>query len=402
MFPAKLAHYFIQRYSGPGDVVVDPFSGRGTVPLQARIEGRNVVCNDLNPLAYVLSRAKANPPSWDEVNAAVDLFEQGYKTTFSGSTDVPDDIQMLFHPNSLRQISYLRNDLLRRGLATWSPADYMIAGAMAGILHGSHRKDGTSRYLSISMPNTFSMSPTYVRKFIQENGLKAPDQNVFECLRQKLARLYLDSVEGPAGRAHNMDACKLLRSAKLKPGSVDLVVTSPPYLQVVNYGTANWIRLWWLGIEDVGRDGGSGRRSLNAQLDHQHTYETYSRFFDTMLGGIRRVLNVEGTAVVVIGDVANPGEDPLPLAKRLWDKVGADSGLKLTDLIEDHLPVQNKVSRIWGETRGNATNTDCILVLSRKDGKRASTLRSVNWDEPYKDAGPDSAHKRVNTQRRAS
>src|SRR5690242_962064 len=68
MFPAKLAHYFIQRYSQPGDVVLDPFSGRGTVPLQARVEGRRTISNDLNPLAYVLSLAKSNPPSWAAIN----------------------------------------------------------------------------------------------------------------------------------------------------------------------------------------------------------------------------------------------------------------------------------------------------------------------------------------------
>src|SRR6516225_11791857 len=67
MFPARVAHYFIQRYSRPGDLVLDPFSGRGTVTLQARVEGRRTVSNDLNPLAYVLSRAKANPPTWTSV-----------------------------------------------------------------------------------------------------------------------------------------------------------------------------------------------------------------------------------------------------------------------------------------------------------------------------------------------
>src|SRR5436305_11777421 len=62
MFPAKLAHYFIQRYLRRGDVVLDPFSGRGTTGLQARVEDRVSISNDLNPLAYVLSRAKTDPP----------------------------------------------------------------------------------------------------------------------------------------------------------------------------------------------------------------------------------------------------------------------------------------------------------------------------------------------------
>ena len=82
----------------------------------------------------------------------------------------------------------------------------MIGGSLAGIMHGSFRRDGTSQYLSISMPNTFSMSPSYVKKFIEENQLAAPDQDVFECLRDKLARLYLDAIDGPDGRTFMQDA----------------------------------------------------------------------------------------------------------------------------------------------------------------------------------------------------
>ena len=60
-FPAALSHAFIARYSRPGDVVLDPFSGRGTTPLQACAEGRVGVGNDLNPFADLLTGAKAEP-----------------------------------------------------------------------------------------------------------------------------------------------------------------------------------------------------------------------------------------------------------------------------------------------------------------------------------------------------
>ena len=62
-FPAALAHAFIARYSRPGDVVLDPFSGRGTTPLQACAEGRIGVGNDLNPFAHLLTAAKVDAPS---------------------------------------------------------------------------------------------------------------------------------------------------------------------------------------------------------------------------------------------------------------------------------------------------------------------------------------------------
>lgn len=399
MFPAKLAHYFIQRYTKPGDLVVDPFSGRGTVPLQSRMEGRTCIGNDLSPLAYVLSRAKANPPSWSTICGAVDDLETQYRADPPTKVESPADIRMLFHANTLKQLVFLRSHLLGRHLTAWSPEQLMLAGSIAGILHGSHRRDGTSQYLSISMPNTFSMSPAYVKKYIRENGLTKPDQDVFERLRDKLARLYLDGIDGPAGTTSMVDAVDLLGGDRVRPGSVDLLLTSPPYLKVVNYGTANWIRLWWLGLDGVGRERGVGRRTLNAALDHQHTYSSYRDFFTRLLAGTRRALKRDGVAVFVIGDVANPGKEPLPLAWKLWQEIGSDSDLRLLEFIEDDLAAQNKVSRIWGETKGQATDRDCVLVLARKDGQPRES-GAVEWDEPYKDGGPDAAHTRLLEQRR--
>jgi hypothetical protein len=402
MFPAKVAHYFIQRYSRPGDIVLDPFSGRGTVPLQARVEGRVAICNDLNPLAYVLSRAKVNPPSWDRIQEFLAGLEKGYQRAGAAEPDAPADIRMLYHPGTLRQICYVRDHLLSKPITAWSPDELMIGGALAGIMHGSHRRDGTSQYLSISMPNTFSMSPTYVEKYIRENGLVAPKQDVFECLRDKLARLYLDDITGFTGRAYHLDAASLLKGQRIEGGTVDLVVTSPPYLQVVNYGTANWIRLWLIGLDDVGRERGAGRKKLDKDLDHGHTYASYQQFLYQTLRGVRRVLKPHGVAVFVIGDVADPGKDPVPLAAQIWQDVGSKTGLHLLEMIEDHLPTQNKVSRIWGETKGQATARDCALVLARDDGKAYIGSQAIDWDERYKDGGPDAAHARLNDMRFAS
>jgi DNA modification methylase len=392
MFPAKLAHYFIQRFTKPGNTVLDPFSGRGTTTLQARVEGRHGISNDLNPLAYVLTRAKAAPPSWPAMIKRVGELERCYSIRAQRDIDVKSDIEMLYHPHTLKQLVYLREHLFRRPMSSWSREEFMIAGAMAGILHGAHRSDGTSRYLSVSMPNTFSMSPAYVRKYIKDNQLVRLDQNVFSCLREKLARLYLDNVSGVSGDVNKRDATAFLTGNSVPPGSVDLVLTSPPYLQVVNYGTANWIRLWWLNFEDVSRNAGAGRRKLDAKLDHAHTYQSYSEFMRRTLKGVRRVLAKSGVAVIVIGDVATPGHQSMALARKVWDHIGADTGLYLVDLIEDSLNVHSKVSRIWRDTKGKATDRDCALVLARTDGEPAIDNDEIDWDEPYKDGGPDAAH----------
>ena len=402
MFPPRLAHYFINQYSEPGDMVLDPFSGRGTTTLQARVEGRRTISNDLSPLGYVLSAAKANPPSWSAINEFVNKLERAFKRRANREIDAPDDIRMLFHENTLRQIVFIRACLLQTPIMRWNNEELMLAGALAGILHGSHRPDGSSLYLSISMPNTFSMAPTYVKNFIREHNLKKIDQNVFDCLRVKLSKIYLDSVEGGAGSAFSEDAPYLLKKKDFATSSVDLVVTSPPYLQVVNYGTSNWIRLWLLGLDEVSRHGGTGRLALDAGLDHQHRFDAYRDFLLRSFKGVRRVLKKDGVAVFVIGDVASADGTSIDLAKTVWGDIGNQTGLRLLDLIEDSLQSQNKVSRIWGETKGRATNQECVLILARSDGEPAMPNHEVDWDEPYKDGGPDAAHAGARYQRIAS
>jgi hypothetical protein len=398
MFPAKLANYFIQSYSAPGDLVLDPFSGRGTTVLQARASGRQGVASDLSPLAYVLSAAKANPPSWKDLTKTIDRLERDYAKRTTPDPDVSPDIEMLFHPDTLRQLWFLRRWLLRTNYVTWDPCKLMIGGSLAGILHGSFRTNGTSAYLSISMPNTFSMAPTYVRKYVAENGLVAPDQNVFARLREKVARLYLDSTSGLSGTVHLDDAVRSVGRNDLR-GKVQLAVTSPPYLKVMNYGTSNWIRLWWLGLDDVSRQRGAGRLALDAELDHQHQYGPYKEFILKVLRGIRDALAPTGIVAFVVGDVATPDRPSLALARQLWDDIGDQTGLHFVDLIEDDLPSHNKVSRIWGDTRGQATDRDCVLVLSRQPNVKNPPQFEVDWSEPCKDAGPDEAHEILRASR---
>src|SRR5687768_3028323 len=77
-FPAALTHAFIARYSRPGDVVLDPFSGRGTTPLQASAEGRIGVGNDLNPFAHLLTAAKVEPPTRPDAETRLTALRLGW------------------------------------------------------------------------------------------------------------------------------------------------------------------------------------------------------------------------------------------------------------------------------------------------------------------------------------
>jgi site-specific DNA-methyltransferase (adenine-specific) len=134
---------------------------------------------------------------------------------------------------------------------------------------------------------------------------------------------------------------------------------------------------------------------MNATLDHRHNYASYRQFILRVLVGIEKVLARNGVAAVVIGDVADPGKEPVPLAAKIWGDIGGETSLQLLDLIEDDLPADKKVSRIWGETKGQATDRDCVLVVTPNGSSATGESGTVEWDEPYKDGGPDAAHARL-------
>ena len=70
-FKPQLPEFFIRRLTGPGDVVLDPFMGRGTTPVEAHLLGRKCVGNDINPLSVLLTRPRLNVPTYKQVQIAL-------------------------------------------------------------------------------------------------------------------------------------------------------------------------------------------------------------------------------------------------------------------------------------------------------------------------------------------
>src|SRR5205809_1284293 len=64
-FKPQLPRFFIARLTHPGDVVYDPFMGRGTTPVEAALLGRIPFGNDVNPLSLTFTRPRLRPPTID-------------------------------------------------------------------------------------------------------------------------------------------------------------------------------------------------------------------------------------------------------------------------------------------------------------------------------------------------
>jgi hypothetical protein len=407
-FPAALTHAFIARYSRPGDVVLDPFSGRGTTALQACAEGRIGVGNDLNPFAHLLTAAKVEPATraqamtrlaqlrlaWNAdstgwlalgqriaadptgADALVPVAGSGAGPA-PGSERVPAEVALAFHPRTLGQLLFVRTTLHLE-----DRTDRFLAAALTGILHGK-----SASYLSELMPNTFSMAPRYVRAFAARTAFASPERDVFDGLSKKLDRLFRQTPPSSEGIALLGDARDLAAPARAalrargRPDRARLVVTSPPYLRVVKYGYYNWLRTWFLGFDS---------REIDATLDDAHHREPYLAFLRDVLAGLRPVLTDDAVVVLVIGDVETDRgrriRGGIDLAARVWESAARPEGYRLAGVALDDVAANRKMTKLWGDEAGRATKTDRILVLGATEAGRRRAMAAapldVDWTWP--------------------
>ena len=159
------------------------------------------------------------------------------------------------------------------------------------------------------MPNTFSMSPDYVRKFVQTNQLNRFYRDVFDLMRAKTERLYKKHTGiKQSGIVVKANTQRLTGVNELKPfhKKVSLVLTSPPYLGIVNFAKQNWIRGWFMNQDPD---------KVSSELDDDLNLEEWLRFSKAVVTQIKTFLKMDGIAVFIIGDVAESKTSVIPLAR---------------------------------------------------------------------------------------
>jgi hypothetical protein len=289
MFPETFVRRNIHAWSRPGDLVCDPFMGRGTTIFESLLNGRKGIGCDTNPVAYCVSRAKAVAPTFSEVVARLGALKRQFANFTSEDAETRDEFFTLcFHETTLQQLLFLRKRLRWRD----DVVDCFIAALTLGCLHGeSHR---SALCLSNRMPRTISTKPAYSIRWWRKNHCIAPERDAFAVLRS-LARFRYESplptlkgrvVEGDARRA-----ATLLRSYRER---VKLVVTSPPYLDITDYHEDQWLRLWFLG-------GPMQPKTRQGKDDRHRGTDTYWRFMAEAWDGIVPLLQDKANVVIRIG-----------------------------------------------------------------------------------------------------
>ena len=347
---STMARVLIETYSFPGDMVCDPFVGSGVVALECLIAGRGIIAGDINPYAITLTKAKLNPPPtmeealektafyFDQMKLLVKKMELG---------KIPEWVKAFFHPQTLRELLALTK-LLRQN------KDHFLLACLLGILH--HQRPGF-----LSYPASHLVPYLRTIKFPRE---KFPElyeyRDLALRLQRKIHRVYrrFPNIESEIPRQ-----CRLEDAANLNlpKESIDLVITSPPYMNALDYARDNRLRLWFLGAEEYSR---YDKRAPN-------NCKKFLNLMEQCLGNIQYGLRSGGRCVLVIGEV-NRTRKTINTVQLIIDvalnKIGS---FKCEDIIEDTIPDVRRARK-----NGACTKREWIVVLrkgEKQNGKAEPT-----------------------------
>jgi hypothetical protein len=236
MMPRQFAQRQIERFTVKGDVVLDPFCGRGTVPFAAAALGRSFFGMEIFPVGWVYSAAKCNPASEARVLKRLEQIARMNPST----TEDSEFFRMAYSPKTLEFLCTAREHLDWRSKQT----DRTL---MALILICLHDKEGAG--LSNQMRQTKSVHPAYaVRWWKCEGKAIPPDIAPVEVMTAKIRWRYAKGLPSINcnGKIYLGDCTRILPVAT-KIANVKLLLTSPPYFQVTNYYADQWLRNWMLG-----------------------------------------------------------------------------------------------------------------------------------------------------------
>jgi hypothetical protein len=345
-FKPQLPRFFINLLTRKGDIVYDPFSGRGTTVIEAGLMGRNVIANDANPLSRIMTEPRFFPPLLSAVEKRLGSIPPG--------TDTADiDLTMFFNPDTEKEIVALRSYLLNRKSGCRDDmTDRWIAMVATNRLTG-HSKGFFSVYTLPPNQAVSQKSQQRINRKLRQEPEYRDTHRIILNKTNSLSRRITDAERKNLVRA-GRKTILLTRDARNTPeirgASVQLTVTSPPFLDIVQYREDNWLRCWFNGLEaDV----------IGRQITMAHTVEEWSRVMGAVFDELFRITRPGGFVAFEVGEVRKRTirleEHVVPLG------IAAGFACPCVIINQQHF---TKTSNIWGVgNMSSGTNTNRIVVF---------------------------------------
>jgi SAM-dependent methyltransferase len=362
-YPARLhpttARRLLEGFSPADGRVLDPFCGSGTVLVEARQLGRHAFGIDANPLAVELCTLKCRGASADflqellEAAAKVTAHADARRLAKSGPTQrygAADrevyDAHVLLELDGLRDsISKIKSDEVRRALLL------VLSAALTKV--SKRQGDTAPRTAPKRLAGGFTI------RFFET---KAKD------LAKRVAEFTaLLPPSAPAAKCATGDARDL---SMITPGSLDLIVSSPPYPGVYDYFDHHELRLRWLGLDDRQFEATEiGARRRLSGIGFQSAVERWEAEFGACLDAFRDALAPQGSIALVIADSVLGGR--ALYADEAMRVLASEHGLVLACLASQERPYFHEPTRAAFRA---SPRREHVLVL-RHPSRRAERRR---------------------------
>jgi DNA modification methylase len=348
-FKPQLPNYFIEKYTKVGDVIYDPFGGRGTTAIEAALMGRNIIQNDINPISEILSSGRLVIPTLNEIEQRLKSIKKNLKLKSA------IDLSMFYEEKTLIEILSLRDYLIKREKkGNLDYVDKWIRMVATNRLTGH-----SSGFFSVYTfpPNQAISAESQIK--INEKKKQVPEyRNTAEIILKKSKQLIKDLSPPEILNLKNASRKALFlsqpsnKTKEIKSSSVSLVVTSPPFLDIVQYKDDNWLRCWFNGID---------AEAIGKNITMAKTLELWSLEMKKVLIELKRVLKKDGVIAFEVGEVRNGkirlDESIVPL--------GIDIGLKCESIMINS-QIFTKTSNLWGVSNNTSGTNSNRIVIFRK------------------------------------
>jgi len=348
-FKAQLPAYFIERLTITGDTVYDPFSGRGTTAVEAALRGRDVIVNDVNPLCAILTRPRLEVPTVAEIDVRL----RALRLTPKVRSNL--DLSMFYHPNTEREILNLREYLRRRRLdGTEDSIDRWIRMVATNRLTG-HSPGFFSVY---TLPPNQAVTPENQIKINEKLGQHPQYRDVCALILRKSMQLQSAINAGDRWQLHRAAGSALFMEGEadatpaIPDDSVQLTVTSPPFLDVVQYARDNWLRCWFNGFD---------AEEISPRITMCATLEDWSDAMLSVMHELYRITCPDGWVAFEVGEVRG--------GKIRLEETVAPLGLAAgfaCEAILINAQRFTKTANIWGVQNNQLGTNSNRIVLFRK------------------------------------
>lgn len=347
-FKPQLPAFFINLLTNSEATVYDPFAGRGTTLIEAALLGRSPAGCDVNPLSELLIRPRLSPPAVREVIDRLGVIDLAWRG------ELPDELLTFYHPETLAQICGLRHYLLdKASTGTLDEVDAWIRMVTANRLTGH-----SSGFLSVyTLPPNQAVSVQSQQKINIDRGQTPPRRELRDIVAKKTAALLADVDDITRQRLAHVQQTTRFVTASCETrfwcdASVDLIVTSPPFLDVIDYAADNWLRCWFCGIS-----------AEHVPISVWRKLDDWMRFVAGAFRQFARLLRPGGFIAFEVGEVKGG-------TVRLEEAVvpcGISAGLVPLCFVVNRQTF-TKTANIWGVTNNAKGTNSNRIVLFHKPG----------------------------------